>query len=189
MRRPTTFRVALREDVHPRGVVRFISSRSDGDGAFSPTVVELSDSVRWAEMTYTPTRWGKRMLTLSQGSGLRDPATMLDFVAKVQLGVSGTARSGNHGPDLGDFDFFARGPWWQELGRKVVNDPVAPDSDSLLAGFGAGKLRVDWDTTSSHSATASMASPRMSCRAIRRRSAFAQRRVTRDQGQCRSSGA
>lgn len=150
VRRSATFRVALRDDVHPPKAVRFTGSASNGDGSFSPTAVELSDSKRSAEMTYTPTLWGKRTIAVHQDGGLRDPGTMLEFVAKVQLGASGTARSGNRGPDLGGFDFFARGAWWQELGRKVVDDPVAPDSDSLLAGFGAGKLRVDWDTTTDH---------------------------------------
>jgi hypothetical protein len=150
VRRPAAFRVALSDAVHPRGPVRFTASASDADGHFEPAVVELSDAVRSATIAYTPTRWGKRTIAVADDGGLRGPRSMLEFVAKVQVGASGTAPSGNRGPDLGGFDFFARGGWWRELGRPVVDDPVAPDSDALLAGFGAGRIRVDWETTTAH---------------------------------------
>ena len=150
VRRTAVFSVTLDESVHPTGTVRFTSSASSDDGAFTPPSIDLSDSVRSRSFSYTPTRWGKRTISITNDGGLRDPETMLEFVAKVQVGSSGTAPAGNRGPDLGGFDFFAKGPWWQELGRSVLDDPVAADSDSLLTGFGAGKVRVDWETTTAH---------------------------------------
>jgi hypothetical protein len=72
---------------------------------------------------------------------------MLKFLAKVQAGSSGMAPSGNRVPDLGGFNLLANGPWLREIGRSVIDDPVAPNSDALLAGFGAGKLRIDWSTS------------------------------------------
>jgi hypothetical protein len=147
VRRPAVFRVTLNGAVHPKATVRLTPSVSNGDGVFSPAFVDLSDSVRSGWVTYTPTRWGKRTIAMTNDGGLRDPESLLEFVAKVQVGSSGTAPSGNRGPDLGGFDFFAKGPWWQELGRSVLDDPVAPDSDALVAGFGASKIRVDWETT------------------------------------------
>jgi len=150
VRRSAVFQVSLDDKAHPRGTVRFRASASNGDGVFTPASVDLSDSVRSASMTYAPTRWGKRTIAMTNDGGLRDPMPMLEFVAKVQVGSSGTAPAGNRGPDLGGFDFFAKGPWWRELGRSVLDDPVAPDSDALLTGFGAGKVRVDWDTTTAH---------------------------------------
>ena len=144
------FGVALNDAVHPTGTVRFTPSTSSGDGAFTPPSIDLSDSVRSRSFSYTPTRWGKRTISIANDGGLRDPVTMLEFVAKVQVGSSGTAPAGNRGPDLGGFDFFAKGRWWQELGRSVLDDPVAPDSDSLVTSFGAGNVRVDWETTTAH---------------------------------------
>lgn len=150
VRRTAVFSVTLDQAVHPTGTVRFTPSASSGDGAFTPPSIDLSDSVRSRSFSYTPTCWGKRTISIANDGGLRDPVTMLEFVAKVQVGSSGTAPAGNRGPDLGGFDFFAKGRWWQELGRRVLDDPVANDSDSLVAAFGAGTVRVDWETTTAH---------------------------------------
>ena len=87
--------------IHPVGVER--------RRFLSPTFVELSDSERSGSVTYVPSRWGSRSILLANDAGLRDPKSMLTFVAKVQVGSSGTSPSGNRGPDLGGFDFFARG--------------------------------------------------------------------------------
>jgi hypothetical protein len=150
VRRTAVFSVTLAEAVHPARAVRFTPSASNGDGVFTPPSIDLSDSVRSRSFSYTPTRWGKRSVAIANDGGLRDPNPALEYLAKVQLGSSGTAPSGNRGPDLGGFDFFAKGRWWRELGRSVVDDPVAPDSDALLKGFGAGKVRVDCETTTAH---------------------------------------
>ena len=150
VRSTAVVRVTLGEAVHPARAVRFTPSDSSGDGVFTPASIDLSDSVRSGSFSYTPDRWGKRTITIANDGGLGGSGYMLEFVAKVQLGSSGTAPSGNRGPDLGGFDFFARGPWWRELGRSVLDDRVAADSDALLKGFGAGKVRVDWETTTAH---------------------------------------
>jgi hypothetical protein len=150
VQRPAVFRVALADAVHLKRSVRFDASASNDDGRFSPRFVELSDSKRSASITYTPTLWGRRTITIASDGGLRGPKSMLEFVAKVQVGASGTAPAGNRGPDLGGFNFFANGSWWKELGRNVLGDLVAADSDSLLAGFGAGTVRIDWETTTAH---------------------------------------
>src|SRR5262249_28854489 len=150
VRRIAVFRVTLDEAVHPTGTVRFTPSASSADGAFTAPSIDLSAPERSGSVSYTPTRWGKRTISIANDGGLRDPNPMLEFVAKVQVGSSGTAPAGNRGPDLGGFDFFTKGAWWKELGRSVLNDPVAPDSDALLTGFGAAKIRVDWSTTTAH---------------------------------------
>ncbi len=72
--------------------------------------------------------------------------------------LSGTAPRGTELPDLGGFNFFTNGPWWQELGRTVTNDAVAPNSSSLISSFGSsGHLRSVGLAARSTEATASTA--------------------------------
>ena len=144
VRRTAVVRVTLGEAVHPARAVRFTPSDSSGDGVFTPASIDLSDSVRSGSFSYTPDRWGKRTITIANDGGLGGSGSMLEFVAKVQLGSSGTAPSGNRGPDLGGFDFFARGPWWRELGRSVLDDRggrrLGRSLEGLRRGQGPGRL-------------------------------------------------
>jgi hypothetical protein len=69
---------------------------------------------------------------------------------KASLSVpvsSGTARSGNRAPDFDGAKLFTKGGWWQELARPIENDPVHPNSDTLMSRFKSGKLRIDFSTT------------------------------------------
>ncbi len=145
--RASLFQVTLNTDLRPGAAVRFIPKSSNGDGRFDPPERLLDADHRTGTFSYTPTRWGRRTISFTNEGGLRAPAGALEFVAKVQIGASGTAPSGNQSPDLGGFDLFDAGPWWREMGRQVVDDPTAPDSAQLLQGFGEGKIRVDWSTT------------------------------------------
>jgi PKD repeat protein len=131
------------------GSVQITPSASNGDGTFSPSAVTLTRANPTATFTYSAARWGTRNIATTNNDGMPDP-TPSAFVSKIQLGSSGTAPSGNQAPDLGGFDFFANGAWWQELGRTVVSDPVAPNSASLTAGFGSGDIRIDWSTTTAN---------------------------------------
>ena len=147
VRRPVVFQVTLADAVHPPVRVRFTGSASKGGGVFTPSSIDLSDTVRSGRMTYTPDRGGKRPVAMTNDGGLRGPMPMLVFVAKVQLGASGTAPSGNRCPDLGGFSFFTRGTWWHEIGRSVLDDRVAPDSAELIGRMGKITLRPDWSTS------------------------------------------
>lgn len=114
--------------------VTMTPSASNGDGAFSPSSVTLTDSIRTATFGYTPALWGFRNINVTNDGGLNNPAR-LDFVARVQVGSSGMAPSGNQSPNLGGFNVFSVGPWWQEMGRTVTSDAVAPDSMTLMKGM------------------------------------------------------
>jgi hypothetical protein len=155
--RGATFTITLGPGTLP-GTVHFTPSASNGDGAFSPASIDLSDTVRSGSFTYTPTLWGARTIVTTNNGGLTNPAP-LSFLSEVQLGSSGTAPSGNRGPDLGGFNFFTTGAWWQELGRSVLSDPVAPNSAALLAGFGSQDLHVDWDTTTANGGNSMYGTP------------------------------
>ena len=50
----------------------------------------------------------------------------------------------------------------------MVDDLVTPDSEKLLAGFGSGKIRVDWETTTASGGNSMYGIPSMSCPAISR---------------------
>jgi hypothetical protein len=130
--------VAFTVTVEPgvlKAPVRLKLSTSGGDGSFNPASLELSDAARSGSFTYTPRHWGKRTIAVSEEGGPAEPSGTLAFVAKVQLGSTGTAPSGDRDIDLGGFNFFRKGAWWQELGRSIDEDQVAPDSDDLLAPF------------------------------------------------------
>jgi PKD repeat protein len=140
----STFTVTLGDGllVNP---VTITPAASDGDGTFSPASVTLTNSRRTASFSYSATLWGARNISTTDNRGLNDPAA-LSFVSRVQLGSSGTAPSGNQAPDLGGFNFFTTGSWWQELGRKVSGDAIDPNSAALMAGLGSSTLRLDWST-------------------------------------------
>jgi hypothetical protein len=141
------FQLKLAESVHPLAPIHFTPFTSDGDGLFSPPTLELSESVRSGHVAYTPVYWGQRKIGFSNDGGLRGPQTVVEFVAKVQLGASGTSPEHTRCPDLGGVDMLTRGPWLRELGRPVGQDPVAPDSDELIKSFGEAKVRIAWWTT------------------------------------------
>jgi PKD repeat protein len=144
--RSVTLTIALAPTIMPTGTVRFTPSTSNGDGTFSPAFVDLTKTTRSATITYTPNLWGVRTISISDNGNLKDPVG-LNFVSKVQVGTSGMAPAGNRTPDLGGFNFFEKGGWWQELGRKVITDTVAPNSADLISKFGTSKLKVDWSSS------------------------------------------
>jgi hypothetical protein len=146
--RRALFRVTLAKAPEPSRRIRFTPTASGGDGVFQPGTLELSGKTTSATFAYVPRTWGVRELALTNDQGFADPAG-LRFVAKVQVGSSGTAPSGNRCPDLGGFDFFANGPWWRELGREVIDDVASPRSEELIAKLGKATLRPDWSTSKS----------------------------------------
>src|SRR5208337_5077950 len=99
--------------------------------------------------TYTPSLWGTRNIVATNNSGLTNP-TAFAFVSEIQTGSSGTAPSGNQTPDLGGFDFFTNGAWWQALGSPQTGVAVAPNSSALIAAFGSGNLGMDFCTTTAN---------------------------------------
>jgi hypothetical protein len=130
------------------GTIHFTFSASNGDGTFSPTALDLTNTVRSGTFTYTPQRWGTRTIAVTNNGGLTNPAP-LSFVSKVQLGSSGTAPSRTQCPNLGGFNFFTKGGWWKELGRTVSSDAVNAKSASLLSSFfdGTGLRTAWWSST------------------------------------------
>ena len=119
-------------------------SASNGDGTFSPSSVTLSNTNRSATFTYTPTLYDVRNIVTTNNGNLSDP-TPFAFVSDVQLGSSGMAPAGNTTPDLGGFNFFTTGPFWQALGAAVTNDAVAPNSSELISSFGpSAHLQISW---------------------------------------------
>jgi PKD repeat protein len=129
--------------------VQVAMAASNGDGTFSPSSVTLNMANPSATITYTPQLYGPRNITFSNNGGLVD-ATPLAFLSEVQVGSSGTAPSGNQAPDLGGFDFFTNGAWWQAIGSPASNYSVAPNSAQLLSGFGSGGMRIDFSTTTAN---------------------------------------
>ena len=129
--------------------VQITPSASNGDGTFSPSSVTLTNTSRSATFTYTPTLYDVRNIVTTNNGNLSNPAPFA-FISEVQLGSSGTAPSGNQAPDLGGFDFFANGAWWQAIGSPASDYGVAPNSAALLSGFGSGDLRIDWSTTTAN---------------------------------------
>jgi hypothetical protein len=129
--------------------VQLTPSASNEDGTFSPSVITLTNTSRSATFTYTPTLYDVRNIVTTNNGNLSNPAPFA-FISEVQLGSSGTAPSGNQAPDLGGFDFFANGAWWQALGSPASDYGVAPNSAALLSGFGSGDLRIDWSTTTAN---------------------------------------
>lgn len=116
------------------GSVTITPSASNSDGVFDPTSVSLSNASPTQTFTYTPSIWGSRQISVTNNHSplLADPI-YITFLAKIQTGSSGTNPSGgNQTPDLGGFNFFALGGWWQELGRSVIDDNVASNSDAIL---------------------------------------------------------
>ena len=119
-------------------------SASNGDGTFSPSSVTLSNTNRSATFTYTPTLYDVRNIVTTNNGNLSDP-TPFAFVSDVQLGSSGMAPAGNTTPDLGGFNFFTTGPFWQAPGAAVTNDAVAPNSSELISSFGpSAHLQISW---------------------------------------------
>ena len=129
--------------------VQITPSASNGDGTFSPTSITLTNTSRSATFTYTPTLYDVRNIVTTNNGNLSNPAPFA-FISEVQLGSSGTAPSGNQAPDLGGFDFFANGAWWQAIGSPASDYGVAPNSAALLSGFGSGDIRIDWSTTTAN---------------------------------------
>jgi hypothetical protein len=129
----------------PAGTVRVTPTASNGDGMFAPAFVELSAARRSASFVYTPSRWSPRTITVTNDRGLANPPGIA-FVAKVQTGRSGHDPSGNRGPDLGGYDFFAGGAWWRELGRDISGDPVDPESDLYIGRMAGLSLQVAGST-------------------------------------------
>jgi PKD repeat protein len=125
------------------------ASADNGDGAFSPASVTLSMANPSATITYTPRLYDARHIVFTNGGELTDPAP-LAFLSEVQLGSSGTANSGNQAPDLGGFDFFTDGAWWQAIGSPASDYGIAPNSSSLISGFGAATLRLVVQTTTAN---------------------------------------
>lgn len=119
------------------------------DGTFSPSTITLSSANPSATFTYTPQLYGSQQITFTNNSGLSD-SSPISFLAEVQLGSSGTAPSGNQAPDLGGFNFFANGAWWQAIGTQASSVGVAPNSSSLMSGFGSSQIRIDWSTTTAN---------------------------------------
>ncbi len=124
-------------------------SASNGDGAFSPSSITLTNTSRSATFTYTPTLYDARNIATTNNGNLSDPAP-LAFLSEVQLGSSGTAASGNQTPDLGGFDFFTNGAWWQALGSPASDYGVDPNSAALVSGFGDLNMQIDWSTTTAN---------------------------------------
>ena len=67
-----------------------------------------------------------------------------------RLGSSGTATSGNQTPDLGGYDFFANGAWWQAIGSPASEYGIDPNSASLVSAFGTDNIQVDFSTTTAN---------------------------------------
>jgi len=129
--------------------VQLTPSASNGDGTFSPSSITLTNTSRSATFTYTPTLYDVRNIVMTNNGNLSNPAPFA-FISEVQLGSSGTAPSGDQTPDLGGFDFFTNGAWWQALGSPASDYGVAPNSASLISGFGSENLYIDWSTTTAN---------------------------------------
>jgi len=114
--------------------VQLTLSASNGDGAFIPSSIILTNTSRSATFTYTPTLYDARNIVTTNNGGLTDPAP-LSFVSMVQLGSSGVLPMNNYAPDLGGFNFFANGPWLQALGAPAGGDPISPYSNADIGEF------------------------------------------------------
>jgi len=126
---PSSANVTLQDDAY-----------GDPDaGTFSPNPVTLNGTTP-VPVTYTPLRWGTRSITGTNDGGLSDPSAV-DYLAMVQLGISGTNSTdgsgpagGNIAPAFGGFAFDV-GPYWAEIGRDVTGDEVDYQSDGLFANW------------------------------------------------------
>ena len=119
---------------------------SNGDGTFSPTSITLNNSNRSATFTYTPTLYDQRNIVVTNNGNLTNSAPFA-FLSEVQLGSSGTAPSGDVSPDLGGYNFFADGAWWEALGSSASDYGIAPNSAALMSGFGSDTLQIFLTTT------------------------------------------
>ena len=111
-------------------------------GAKDTAGVPMAASVTWSFTTASAGDSGSSSTIVISNA--------ISTATKVQLGSSGTADSGNQAPDLGGFNFFANGAWWQAIGSPASDYGVAPNSAALLSGFGSGHLRIDWSTTTAN---------------------------------------
>jgi len=133
-------------------------SASNADGTFSPTSFTLTNSNRSATFTYTPTLYDARNIVTTNNGNLTDPSPFA-FVSDAQLGASGEANSGNQAPNLGGFDFFANGAWWQAIGSLASGYGVDPNSAALISGFGPLNVRVDFSTTTANGGNSGVGMP------------------------------
>ena len=129
--------------------VQLTPSASNGDGTFSPSSISLTNTNRTATFTYTPTLSGARNIVMANNGKLTNPAPT-PYVSEVQLGSSGTAPSGDQSPNLGGLDFFTDGAWWEALGSPASGYGVAPNSATLMSGFGTQKLQIEFSTTTAN---------------------------------------
>lgn len=112
---------------------------TDGeDGTFTPQFLRLSDDNPLADVIYTPRTKGARTVTGTNDRGLT-PGSM-PFLARVQVGASGTAPYGIRTPDLGGAQLLNGD--LAELRRDVTADPVHPDSAALLSYAGTRTLSI-----------------------------------------------
>jgi len=109
-------------------------SDSGAGGAFTPTSLTWAASSAAKTFTYTPTLWGSCSISATASPTLTPPSP-ITFLAKVQLGSSGTAPSGNQSLAFGGFSFFTTSAWWQEFARDISGDPVDPNSAAIMANF------------------------------------------------------
>ena len=120
------------------GVVANVTPDDGAGGTFSPAVVRLSDDRPLADAVYTPRRHGARVVTGTNDRGLADGA--MGYLARVQVGASGTAPYGIRTPDLGGAQLLNGD--LAELRRDVRCDKVHPDSGAMLAYAGARTISI-----------------------------------------------
>ena len=128
------FTVAL-DSATINGTVRITPMASNGDEVFSPAYVDLTNTTRSATFVYTSATWSERTIFTINDGGLTNPSGVT-YLSRVQTGGSGTAPSGDLTPDFGGYSVFTNGAWWQDLGRNVRGDAVAPNSAAIIAQIG-----------------------------------------------------
>lgn len=78
--------------------------------------------------------------------------------APVELGVSGTAPSGNITPNFHGRPMLREGIY-KELARDISNDPVDPKSDEMIGLIGNARLHVDWAASTKKGGNSSYGMP------------------------------